>query len=67
MGKLFEGFKILLTDFDHILEKGGKLFKGGYSSREDTNFRKYGRYIRDQRFAISRRKINNACPFGSTY
>ena len=24
MGKLFEGFKILFTDFDHILEKKGK-------------------------------------------
>ena len=36
VGKLFEGFKILCTDFDHILEKnwetiqGGILFKGGY-------------------------------------
>ena len=24
MGKLFEGFKILCTDFDHILEKRGE-------------------------------------------
>ena len=41
MGKLFKGFKILCTDFDHILEireetihwivfKGVILFKGGY-------------------------------------
>jgi hypothetical protein len=36
MGKLFEGFKILCSDFDHILEKRGKtiqgeiLFKKGY-------------------------------------
>jgi hypothetical protein len=37
MGKLLEGFKILCTDFDHILEKNGKVFKGGYYSREDTN------------------------------
>jgi hypothetical protein len=37
MGKLFEGFTILCTDFDHILEKRGKPFKGGYSSREDAN------------------------------
>jgi len=37
VGKLLEAFKILCTDFDHILEKKGKLFKGGYSSREDTN------------------------------
>ena len=30
MVKLFEGFKILCTDFDHILEKKwGKLFKEG--------------------------------------
>ena len=29
MGKLLEAFKMLCTDFDHILEKkGGKLFKG---------------------------------------
>ena len=29
MGKLFEGFKILSTNFDHILEKGvGGLFNG---------------------------------------
>jgi len=25
MGKLLEAFKILCTDFDHILEKAGKL------------------------------------------
>jgi hypothetical protein len=39
VGKLLEAFKILCTDFDfdHILDKRGKLFKGGYSSREDTN------------------------------
>jgi hypothetical protein len=37
MGKLLEAFKILSGDFDHDLEKGGKLFKGGYFSREDTN------------------------------
>jgi hypothetical protein len=38
MGKIFEGFKILWSDFDHILEKkGGKLFNGEYYSREDTN------------------------------
>jgi hypothetical protein len=36
MGKLFEGFKIVCTNFDHILEKrggniqGGIFFKGGY-------------------------------------
>ena len=36
MGKLLEGFKILCTDFDQILEK---LFKGGYCSREGTNQR----------------------------
>ena len=34
-----EGFKILCTDFDHILEKKGKLFKWGYCSREGTNQR----------------------------
>jgi hypothetical protein len=29
-----EVFKILCTGFDYILEKkGGKLFKGGYSSK----------------------------------
>ena len=37
MGKLFEGFKILCTNFELILEKRGKLFKGGHSSRDDTN------------------------------
>ena len=26
---LFKGLKILCTDFSHILEKKGKLFKGG--------------------------------------
>jgi hypothetical protein len=34
MGNLLEGFKI---DFEHILEKRGKLFMRGYHSREDTN------------------------------
>ena len=28
MGKLLEAFKILCSDFDHILGKGGNLFKG---------------------------------------
>ena len=37
MGKLFEGFKILCTDFDHILEKRGETIQGGYYLREDTN------------------------------
>ena len=37
IGKLFEGFKILCTNFELILEKRGKLFKGGHSSRDDTN------------------------------
>ena len=35
MGNLLDGFKILRTDFDHILEKNRKVFKGGYYSRED--------------------------------
>ena len=35
MGKVFEGFKILSSDFDHIWEKGGT--KGRYFSRKDTN------------------------------
>ena len=40
MGKLFEGWKILCTDFEHILEKSGDtiqgeiLFKGGYQLRK---------------------------------
>jgi hypothetical protein len=29
MGKLLEGFKILCTDFDHILEKMGEIIQGG--------------------------------------
>ena len=29
MGKLFEGFKIVCTDFDRILEKMGETFQGG--------------------------------------
>ena len=28
MGKLFEGFKILCTDFDFISEKGGNYSRG---------------------------------------
>ena len=28
MGKLFEGFKMLCTDFDHILEKRGETIQG---------------------------------------
>ena len=28
-GKLLKGFKILCSDFDHILKKRRKLFKGG--------------------------------------
>ena len=33
-------YVLILTtylNFDHILEKGGKLFKGGYYAREETN------------------------------
>ena len=37
MRKLFAGFKILCTDFDHILKKRGETIQGGYYSREDTN------------------------------
>jgi hypothetical protein len=38
-GELLEGFKILFTDFDHILEKREETIQGqgGYYSREDTN------------------------------
>ena len=35
MGRLFEGFEILCADYDHMLEKGGILFKGGHYIRED--------------------------------
>jgi hypothetical protein len=35
MRRLFEGFKILCNDYDHMLEKGGILFKGGHYVRED--------------------------------
>jgi hypothetical protein len=38
MGRLFEGFEILCADYDHILKKGGIVFKGGHYSR------KYGKY-----------------------
>ena len=42
MEKLFERFKILCTNFDLILEQSGETIQGGgYSSREDTNLRKY--------------------------
>ena len=37
MEKLFEGFKILCTDFDYIFQKRWKTIQGGYYSREDTN------------------------------
>ena len=38
MGKLFEGFKILCTDFDHILEKKEGIIRGGGDYyMEDTN------------------------------
>ena len=42
MGKLLEGFTIICMEFDHILKKGGKLFKGGYHQREDTNAVDFG-------------------------
>ena len=29
MGKLFQGFKILCTNFDHIVEKKGETIQGG--------------------------------------
>ena len=44
MGRLFEGFEILCTGYDHMLEKSGDiiqgktLYKGGHYSR------KYGMY-----------------------
>ena len=32
MGRLFEGFEILCTDYDHAyVEKRGILFKGGHT------------------------------------
>jgi hypothetical protein len=34
MGRLFEGLKILRTDYDHILKKEGIVFKGGHYSRK---------------------------------
>ena len=40
MVRLFEGFEILCTDYDHMLEKRGNiiqgrtLYKGGHSSRK---------------------------------
>ena len=40
MGRLFEGFEILCTDYDHMLEKSGDiiqgrtLYKGGHYSRK---------------------------------
>ena len=37
MGRLFEGFEILCTDYDHMLEKVGILFKGGHYSRKYGN------------------------------
>ena len=45
MERLFEGFEILCTDYDHMLEKSGDIiqvrtfYKGGHYSR------KYGIYI----------------------
>ena len=35
MGRLFEGFQILCTDYDYILGKRGIVFKGGHYIRED--------------------------------
>ena len=35
MGRLFEGFQILCTDYDYILGKRGIVFKGGHYVRED--------------------------------
>ena len=37
MGRLFEGFEIVCTDYDRMLEKVGTLFKGGHYVREDIN------------------------------
>ena len=34
LGKLLEGFKILCTDFDHILEKKGGTIQGGIFYKE---------------------------------
>ena len=40
MGRLFEGFEILCTDYDHMLEEradiiqGRTLYKGGHYSRK---------------------------------
>ena len=45
MGKLFEGFEILCTDYDHLLEERRDiiqertLYKGGHY------LRKYGMYV----------------------
>ena len=35
MGRLFEGFKILCTDYDYILGRSIQVFKGGHYIRED--------------------------------
>ena len=35
MGRLLEVFEILCADYDHMLEKGGILFKGGHYIRKD--------------------------------
>ena len=35
MGKLFEGFNILCTEFDHILGKKGEIIQGGILFKEE--------------------------------
>ena len=34
MGRLFEGFEILCTDYDHMLEKRGDIIQGRTLSKE---------------------------------
>ena len=42
MGRLFEGFEILCTDYDHMLEKRGDIIQGSTLYKGGHYLRKYG-------------------------
>ena len=50
MGKLFEGFKMLCSDFNHILKKRGETIQGGILIKEIRyvlQFEKVASYFMD--------------------
>ena len=41
MGRLFEGFEILCTDYDHMMEKSGDIIQGRTLYKGGHYLRKY--------------------------